>query len=71
VIVTVVPEADDADSTVRAAQPRQLIVTVYGLYSRDDGGWLSVARLIELLVDLAAQAARHPDRAASRRRGGL
>ncbi len=46
--------ADDGgtDSTVRAAQPRQLIVTVYGLYSRDDGGWLSVASLIQLLADL-------------------
>lgn len=49
-IVTVVSEADDGGT--RAAQPRQLIVTVYGLYSRDDGGWLSVARLIRLLADL-------------------
>jgi phenylacetic acid degradation operon negative regulatory protein len=29
-----------------------LIVTVYGLYSRQDGGWLSVASLIDLLADL-------------------
>ena len=36
----------------RAAQPRQLIVTVYGLYSRADGGWMSVASLISLLADL-------------------
>jgi DNA-binding transcriptional regulator PaaX len=33
-------------------QPRHLIVTVYGLYSRSDGGWLSVASLISLLADL-------------------
>lgn len=33
-------------------QPRHLIVTVYGLYARSDGGWLSVASLIELLADL-------------------
>jgi phenylacetic acid degradation operon negative regulatory protein len=37
----------------RGAQPRQLIVTVYGLYSRAEGGWMSVASLISLLTDLA------------------
>jgi phenylacetic acid degradation operon negative regulatory protein len=36
----------------RAAQPRQLIVTVYGLYARAAGGWMSVAALISLLADL-------------------
>jgi len=36
----------------RGAQPRQLIVTVYGLYARDAGGWLPVAGLISLLADL-------------------
>jgi phenylacetic acid degradation operon negative regulatory protein len=36
----------------RGAQPRQLIVTVYGLYSRAEGGWMSVASLIILLADL-------------------
>jgi len=36
----------------RGAQPRQLIVTVYGLYSRAEGGWMSVASLIGLLTDL-------------------
>ncbi len=45
--VTAVPEA-----TGRAAQPRQLIVTVYGLYSRDAGDWMSVAALVSLLGDL-------------------
>jgi phenylacetic acid degradation operon negative regulatory protein len=29
-----------------------LIITVYGLYARDDGGWLSVATLIRLLADI-------------------
>ena len=37
---------------MRTAQPRHLIVTVYGLYSRSAGGWMSVASLIELLADL-------------------
>jgi phenylacetic acid degradation operon negative regulatory protein len=36
----------------RAAQPRHLIVTVYGLYSRAEGGWMSVASLVSLLADL-------------------
>ena len=45
--MTAVPEA-----TGRGAQPRQLIVTVYGLYSRDAGGWMSVASLVSLLADL-------------------
>ena len=45
--MTAVPEA-----TGRGAQPRQLIVTVYGLYSRDADGWMSVASLVSLLRDL-------------------
>jgi phenylacetic acid degradation operon negative regulatory protein len=53
--VTAVPEANELDvdaGATPAAQPRQLIVTVYGLYSRSEGGWLSVASLISLLADL-------------------
>ena len=41
-----------AEATGRGAQPRQLIVTVYGLYSRDAGGWMSVASLVSLLRDI-------------------
>jgi len=33
-------------------QPRHLIVTVYGLYSRGQGGWMSVASLVGLLAGL-------------------
>ena len=40
------------DATARSARLRHLIVTVYGLYARSDGGWLSVAALIRLLADL-------------------
>ncbi|MGH3278750.1 MAG: PaaX family transcriptional regulator [Trebonia sp.] len=32
--------------------PRALIVTVYGLYAREVGGWLSVSSLIKLLAEL-------------------
>ncbi|MFB7916164.1 PaaX family transcriptional regulator C-terminal domain-containing protein [Streptomyces sp. NPDC056061] len=38
------------------AQPRQLIVTVYGLYARDTDGWMSVASLIRLLAELGIEA---------------
>ena len=48
--MTAVPEATELDGSGRSAQPRQLIVTVYGLYSRTEGGWLSVASLIDLLA---------------------
>ena len=40
------------DSDALAAQPRALIVTIYGLYGRDGGGWLSVAALIRLMAEL-------------------
>jgi len=35
-----------------AAQPRALIVTIYGLYGRDAGGWISIAGLIRLMSGL-------------------
>jgi phenylacetic acid degradation operon negative regulatory protein len=52
--VTVVAETNEpgGDATARSARPRHLIVTIYGLYARSDGGWLSVAALIRLLSDL-------------------
>jgi phenylacetic acid degradation operon negative regulatory protein len=51
--VTAVSQAASRPAgTPRGAQPRQLIVTVYGLYSRAEGGWMSVAALIGLLTDL-------------------
>ena len=44
----------------KGQQPRALIVTLYGLYAREAGGWLSVRALITLLaeVDVDAQAVR-------------
>jgi phenylacetic acid degradation operon negative regulatory protein len=52
--VTAVAEANEpgGDATARSARPRHLIVTVYGLYARSDGGWLSVAALIRLLAEV-------------------
>ncbi|MEU4803958.1 PaaX family transcriptional regulator C-terminal domain-containing protein [Actinosynnema sp. NPDC023587] len=42
----------DVDSYAKAAQPRQFIVTLYGLFSRDHAGWLSVASVVGLLGEL-------------------
>jgi len=42
--------AELADS--RPQQPRALIVTLYGLYAREVGGWLGVATLVRLLGEL-------------------
>lgn len=36
----------------RSEQPRSLIVTIYGLYARGAGGWISVASLIRLMAEL-------------------
>ena len=39
-------------SAMVEVQPRALIVTVYGLYARDHGGWLPVAGLVRALARL-------------------
>jgi phenylacetic acid degradation operon negative regulatory protein len=39
-------------SELLAAQPRALIVTVYGLYARESAGWLSIAAVIRLMAEL-------------------
>jgi phenylacetic acid degradation operon negative regulatory protein len=39
-------------SDALAAQPRSLIVTIYGLYGRATRGWLSIAALIRLMAEL-------------------
>jgi phenylacetic acid degradation operon negative regulatory protein len=53
-LVTIVAETNGpgGDASARSARPRHLIVTVYGLYARSGGGWLSVAALIRLLAEL-------------------
>jgi phenylacetic acid degradation operon negative regulatory protein len=35
-----------------AAQPRQLIVTIYGLYAREQPNWLPIAAVVRLMSDL-------------------
>ncbi len=57
--MTAVAETNETDGEAIAgsARPRHLIVTVYGLYARSDGGWLSVAALIRLLADVGVEEA--------------
>src|SRR5436309_1279733 len=52
--MTAVAETNDPaeESTGRSARLRHLIITVYGLYARHEGGWLSVATLIRLLAEI-------------------
>jgi phenylacetic acid degradation operon negative regulatory protein len=40
------------ESGGRGRQPRALIVTLYGLYAREAGGWLSIAVIVRLLAEL-------------------
>jgi len=51
--VTTLKAPAAADSL--AAQPRALIVTIYGLYAREAGGWLSIAALIRLMAELRVE----------------
>ncbi|MGH3255855.1 MAG: PaaX family transcriptional regulator [Streptosporangiaceae bacterium] len=52
--MTAVAETNEPGGEVIAwsARLRHLIVTIYGLYARSDGGWLSIASLIRLLADM-------------------
>jgi phenylacetic acid degradation operon negative regulatory protein len=52
VLVTVVEEAT---GQAGALQPRQLIVTLYGLYAREHGSWLSIAAVVRLMADLGVE----------------
>ncbi len=48
--------ADTDDAPAAARKPRALIVTLYGLYAREVGGWLSVAAVIRLLARCGVDA---------------
>jgi phenylacetic acid degradation operon negative regulatory protein len=38
-----------------SGRPRALIVTIYGLYARESGGWVSVSSLIRLMRELSIE----------------
>jgi phenylacetic acid degradation operon negative regulatory protein len=42
----------DELTQTRGTPPRALIVTIYGLYAREAGGWLGVGSLIKLLAEV-------------------
>ncbi len=44
--------SEELTSAPHDARPRALIVTIYGLYAREMGGWLSISSLIRLLGEL-------------------
>ncbi|WP_188194769.1 PaaX family transcriptional regulator [Nonomuraea sp. SYSU D8015] len=44
------------ESESRSTQPRSFIVTIYGLYAREVGGWISVSSLIQLMAQLKIDA---------------
>jgi phenylacetic acid degradation operon negative regulatory protein len=49
--------ADEVFGSPAAARPRALIVTVYGLYAREVGGWISISSLIRLMSRLGVEEA--------------
>jgi phenylacetic acid degradation operon negative regulatory protein len=51
-MTTVTTALAEADALAGDLQPRQLIVTIYGLYAREEHNWLSVAALVRLMADL-------------------
>ncbi len=51
-MTTVTTAPMQAGAPAADLQPRQLIVTVYGLYARQEHNWLSVAALVRLMADL-------------------
>ncbi|AKE01244.1 PaaX family transcriptional regulator (plasmid) [Rhodococcus erythropolis] len=44
------PEVTGGPTRSLAPQPRELIVTLFGLYARDDHHWLSVASLVRMMA---------------------
>lgn len=45
-------DAGEESTATKGPQPRALIVTIYGLYARQAGGWLSAASLVRLMAEL-------------------
>lgn len=45
-----------AERRLAEAQPRELIVSLYGLYAREQPNWLSVASLVRLMSELGVDA---------------
>lgn len=46
---------EEATGQTGALQPRELIVTLYGLYARERDGWLSIASIVRLMAGLGVE----------------
>lgn len=45
-----------ADGQPGGPRPRQLIITIYGLYARGEPNWLPIASLVRLMADLGVES---------------
>ena len=50
------PSRPAGDEPLIAAQPRQLIVTIFGLYAREEQNWLSIAAVVRLMAELGVDS---------------
>lgn len=60
-----------ADRPPGGPRPRQLIITIYGLYARDEPNWLSIASLVRLMADLGVEGQAVRSSVARLKRRGL
>jgi phenylacetic acid degradation operon negative regulatory protein len=60
-----------ADGQPGGPRPRQLIITIYALYARDDPNWLSIASLVRLMADLGVEGQAVRSSVARLKRRGL
>ena len=60
-----------ADGHPGGPRPRQLIITIYGLYARDEPNWLSIASLVRLMADLGVESQAVRSSVARLKRRGL
>jgi phenylacetic acid degradation operon negative regulatory protein len=60
-----------ADGQRGGPRPRQLIITIYGLYARDEPNWLSIASLVRLMADLGVESQAVRSSVARLKRRGL
>lgn len=70
VLVTMVNGATE-DAEPRSTRPRAFIVTIYGLYAREAGGWISVSALIQLMERLRIDASSARSAISRLKRRGL
>ena len=69
-MTTVNQEIDDG-SDLPGQRPRSLIVTIYGLYAREVGGWISISSLIKLMHALEVEGPAARSSISRLKRGGI